>query len=188
MGGLFAGVFIGAATGIVETPAHQAHLGEAENGVGGCCRPSSKPQPPWFLQRSPWLPMRPRSCNPRPTSLSLLSSPEKTCISAQGKLLLLILLPERGTRVCHTDSHPDPLSLGQRTHVLARMLATGTQAAFSLGIRARGSPLQGLSSSCIPLHRNWSVTTSLTSDKLNMVLSWVTSLIQFVHCSRGGTE
>lgn len=30
-----AGVFIRAATGVVETPAHQAHLEERENGTGG---------------------------------------------------------------------------------------------------------------------------------------------------------
>lgn len=52
----------------------------------------------------------------------------------------------------------------------------------------RHSPLQGLSSSLVPLHRNWSVTTSLTSVKLgNVFLSWETTLIQLVHCSRGRT-
>lgn len=33
-GGSLAGVFIRAATGVVETPAHQAHLEEGENGLG----------------------------------------------------------------------------------------------------------------------------------------------------------
>lgn len=52
----------------------------------------------------------------------------------------------------------------------------------------RHSPLQGLSSSPVPLHRNWSVTTSLTSVKLgNVFLSWETTLIQLAHCSRGRT-
>ena len=52
--------------------------------------------------------------------------------------------------------------------------------------RRRGSPLQGLSSPWVPLHRNWSVTTSLTSVRLgNVVLSSRTTLTQFVHCRRG---
>lgn len=55
-GGSLAGVFIRAATGVVETPAHQAHLEEGENGMGVCHSPSSKPQPPWFLQRPPSSP------------------------------------------------------------------------------------------------------------------------------------
>lgn len=45
-----AGFFIISATGVVETPAHQAHLEEREYGVGGCHSSSSKPQSPWFLQ------------------------------------------------------------------------------------------------------------------------------------------
>lgn len=47
--------------------------------------------------------------------------------------------------------------------------------------------MQGLSSPWVPLHRNWSVTTSLTSVRLgNVVLSLETTLTQFVHCRRGG--
>ena len=74
----------------------------------------------------------------------------------------------------------------------------GTSVAFPWGIwtpgwglgmesgRRRGSPLQGLSSPWVPLHRNWSVTTSLTSVRLgNVVLSLRTTLTQFVHCRRG---
>lgn len=50
---------------------------------------------------------------------------------------------------------------------------------------AGGSPLQGLSSSLVPLQRNWSVTTSLTLVKLgNVTLSWETAWIQLVHCRR----
>lgn len=46
--------------------------------------------------------------------------------------------------------------------------------------------MQGLSSFPVPLHRNWSVTTSRTSFKLgNIALSWETASIQLVHCSRG---
>ena len=44
MGRGFAGVLTGAATGVVETPAHQAHLEEGKVGVGGL--PLSQPRPP----------------------------------------------------------------------------------------------------------------------------------------------
>lgn len=57
-----------------------------------------------------------------------------------------------------------------------------------LGLGGRRSPLQGLSSSPVPLHRNWSVTTSLTSVKLgNIFLSWETTSIQLAHCSKDRT-
>lgn len=46
--------------------------------------------------------------------------------------------------------------------------------------------MQGLSSFSVPLHKNWSVTTSLTSFKSgNVILSWETASIQLVHCNRG---
>lgn len=48
-GRFLAGVFISTATGVVETPAHQAHLEEGENGTGGGHTPRSRPQHPWFL-------------------------------------------------------------------------------------------------------------------------------------------
>lgn len=53
--------------------------------------------------------------------------------------------------------------------------------AFSLKARTSYLPLQGLSSPSIPLHRNWSVTTSLTFVKLGKrFLFSETALIQLV--------
>lgn len=49
------------------------------------------------------------------------------------------------------------------------------------------SPLQGLSSFSIPLHRNWSVTTSPTSVRLgNVFLCWETTSMQLALCGSGG--
>ena len=67
----FAGVLTGAATGVVATPAHQAHLEEENVGVGGFPCPSPN------LFRSfkglPHPPTRRRSRDSSPVNFSLLT-------------------------------------------------------------------------------------------------------------------
>lgn len=91
------------------------------------------------------------------------------------------------TRNRHPDSHPAPASSGHACWPQGRRCSCPQEFRLRSG-GGRDSPLQGLSSFSIPLHRNWSVTTSLTSFKSgNVVLSWETALIQLAHCNRGRT-
>lgn len=90
-GRLPAGVCVGeTVTRVVKTPAHQAHLEGRDNKGGDSGSPLSKPQPLWFAHRPPTWPSKDLYPG-RPHF-----SPEKTCISAQGKLLPQTLLQGEG--------------------------------------------------------------------------------------------
>lgn len=168
LGRLPARVFVGGTlTRIVKTPAHQAHL-EEEDGVGQC-QPYSKTQPVCLSVKG--LPPDPagRTCTlpdsqppPSPTShlekpVSPLKENRAPRFSCRGR---------RDKRQCH----PGQMS--------PKHLPGSAGMAFL--------PLQGLSSCSIPLHRNWSVTTSLTFIKLGKAFLFSeTALIQFVRCNTG---
>lgn len=161
LGRLLARVFVGGTlTRIVKTPAHQAHLEEERMGLGSASlTPRLNPSVP---QRAPTRPCK-KNLHPAWPHFP----PGKTCISAQGKLHPQILL--QGKKGQETVSPRADLSVTSRG---------------SAGVAF--SPLQGLSSCSIPLHRNWSVTTSLTSVKPGKAFLFSeTALIQFSRCNAG---
>ena len=98
-GCLFAQVFIGAAAWAVETPAHQAHLHEGEDGVRGWPQPwLQTPDLPDPFKGPPRPLTRPGSCKPPPSHLKKPESPLKENGSPRFSCW------KGGTRDCHSDS------------------------------------------------------------------------------------
>lgn len=105
-GRTFAGVLIRAATGVVETPAHQAHLKEGEVGVGTL--PRSQPQAPTSLVPSKACLVPPQGQDP--VTPVLRASPLSPHLKKPEPPLKENCSPrfscqKGGTRDCHPDSH-----------------------------------------------------------------------------------